>query len=246
MTENKSTIIYKYRNIDERLYEMLIKHSLWLAKPSTFNDPFDCNLSFSVDEASLNRFVLNNDDEETVDLRTNYSLNKKSLGVERLKEMLIENVTKVIANTGICCFNSDQRELLPWAHYADSHRGVCLGFDYTELNFEGRCSVKYEDNYPVINLMDVNKAIKKLLTTKSIQWEKEKEVRYIEESSGYKEFSQSALKEVSFGINVNLQKREAIINLLKFCGYSSTKFYQAVLSKSKFEIEYYEILVKPL
>jgi hypothetical protein len=51
MIENKSTIIYKYRKIDERLYEMLSKHSLWFANPATFNDPFDCNLNFSVDES---------------------------------------------------------------------------------------------------------------------------------------------------------------------------------------------------
>ena len=103
MTENRSTIIYKYRKVDERLYEMLIKHSLWFANPTTFNDPFDCNLNFFVNEASLDNFVLKSEDERTYDLRKNYSIYKKKLGVERLKELVIESTKKAISESVFFC-----------------------------------------------------------------------------------------------------------------------------------------------
>jgi hypothetical protein len=244
MTENTSTIIYKYRKIDKRLYEMLSKHSLWFANPATFNDPFDCNLNFSVDETALTDFVLDTSDDKNDDLRNIYSIYKKELGVERVREMLIENTKKVIAKSGICCFNTDQRELLPWAHYADSHKGVCLGFDYKELHgiFRVMRRVKYQDEYPLIDIKGGVTEIVKLLITKSTHWKDEKEVRFIESDSGYKQFSPTALKEVFFGVNAESQKINEVIRFLQLCGYSSTKFYKSVLSKSRFEIEYYEIL----
>ncbi len=35
---------YKYRDISKRTEEIIIKKKIWLAKPDTLNDPFECNI----------------------------------------------------------------------------------------------------------------------------------------------------------------------------------------------------------
>jgi hypothetical protein len=36
---------------------------------------------------------------------------------------------EVSANYGVLCFSERWDDILQWSHYADRHRGVCLGFD---------------------------------------------------------------------------------------------------------------------
>jgi hypothetical protein len=38
--------------------------------------------------------------------------------------------------------------ILLWAHYADSHRGICLEFDVANANFERLCPVRYTNDCP--------------------------------------------------------------------------------------------------
>jgi hypothetical protein len=39
--------LFKYRAIDQYTKKSLKEAKFWFAKPSTFNDPLDCNLSFN-------------------------------------------------------------------------------------------------------------------------------------------------------------------------------------------------------
>ena len=39
--------LFKYRAIDRNTKKCLKEAKFWFAKPSTFNDPLDCNLSFN-------------------------------------------------------------------------------------------------------------------------------------------------------------------------------------------------------
>src|SRR5579863_1779231 len=36
---------------------------------------------------------------------------------------------EVAAHYGVLCFSEEWNDILQWAHYADRHRGVCLGLD---------------------------------------------------------------------------------------------------------------------
>jgi hypothetical protein len=46
------------------------------------------------------------------------------------------------SNTGLLCFTKDWTKLLLWSHYADKHKGICLGFDLKQNTFE---EVEYVD-----------------------------------------------------------------------------------------------------
>ncbi len=77
---------------------------------------------------------------------------------------------------GVLCFSEDKADVLQWAHYADRHKGICLGFDVS--GSEGKFGrVQYvAERFPFPQALDEAFAWK-LLSTKSVVWKYEKEWR---------------------------------------------------------------------
>jgi hypothetical protein len=100
---------------------------------------------------------------------------------------------------GIVCFSRRWDTILQWSHYADRHRGVCLGFDV--INSETKCG---EVNYGAKKLrfpskLDVN-FMWKMLRTKYLGWRYEEEWRVFVElkDSEWNEFAGRLLYFVDF------------------------------------------------
>lgn len=80
----------------------------------------------------------------------------------------------IAEESGILCFSRDWSNPVQWAHYADNHEGVCLGFDRPSSLLE---KVTYvEDRIDLDGKMD-EELVMKLLKTKYIHWSYEKEYR---------------------------------------------------------------------
>lgn len=95
-------LLYKYSSINMNLISSLAGGYLFFSKPDNFNDPFDSNL--------------------------NYLLDKRILWSSGNRD--IENaITDLKGRMGICCLTSDDENLHMWAHYGNSHRGICVGYD---------------------------------------------------------------------------------------------------------------------
>lgn len=83
---------------------------------------------------------------------------------------------------GILCFSRSWQNPVMWGHYADSHRGLCLGFDVDDeiampvtyvpkrLNFDEYMTGKFTD-------AEASSLAAKLVRTKYSHWRYEKEVR---------------------------------------------------------------------
>ena len=79
---------------------------------------------------------------------------------------------------GVLCFSEEKTDVLQWAHYADRHKGICLGFNVT--GSEGKFGpVQYEiERFPPPPPQEWDASfIRKLLSTKSKVWDYEKEWR---------------------------------------------------------------------
>lgn len=84
---------------------------------------------------------------------------------------------------GILCLSRNWDNLLLWSHYADGHRGVCLGFDIVES--PSVIDLRYQPN--LIQPDELLEALKdptkgtdvvmRMLTTKHEGWSYEQEVR---------------------------------------------------------------------
>ena len=81
-----------------------------------------------------------------------------------------------INKRGVLCFSRLWSSPLLWAHYADTHRGICLGFDVAHSQ-ERLIGVNYvEARLPFPEEFDEQVA-RQWLRTKSVDWGYEKEVR---------------------------------------------------------------------
>jgi hypothetical protein len=46
-----------------------------------------------------------------------------------LREAVLDTRSEIGTNGGLLCFSRQWHNPVLWAHYADSHQGLCLGFD---------------------------------------------------------------------------------------------------------------------
>ena len=151
-------------------------------------------------------------------------------------EETFANFDKQLNEVGIFSLTEDVTNQLMWAHYADSNKGIALGFEVaegTKLKDPEHClQVNYSDELPKfkgkgfknkVEFYATGKNIQKIsfsdstfqqaVTTKPTCWNYEKEWRYIEEIAGSYPFP-SRLKEVVFGLKCPNEIRSKYIKLL--------------------------------
>ena len=124
--------------------------------------------------------------------------------------------SKISKNMGIVCFSETKYDPVQWAHYADNHKGVCLGFDIPDGILK---KVKYVSVRLAKSYLDKPDITDKLLTTKFKHWSYEKEHRLVvdikrkEKIGGFlfENFSDSlALREVYIGCQSELKFEDII------------------------------------
>jgi len=123
--------------------------------------------------------------------------------------------SKISSEYGLLCFSEDKYNPVQWAHYADNHKGVCLGFDIPEKKLRKVKYVAERLARETLNQSDFNE---KLLATKFNHWSYEQERRLIIDlnnnlinSDGllYEDFNEyMVLKEVYIGCKSDLTFRD--------------------------------------
>jgi hypothetical protein len=163
-------------------------------------------------------------------------------GTEKSKGFKAEMASRF----GVLCFSEKKADVLQWAHYADRHKGICLGFDVS--GSEGKFGrVQYvTERFPFPKHRD-QAFVWKLLSTKSEAWKYEKEWRVFlrleegiwNQSAGrvlyFADFgSELALREVILGV-ANKNAASEVYEAIQ--GYPETvRVARMHLSCSMFEL----------
>jgi tetratricopeptide (TPR) repeat protein len=155
---------------------------------------------------------------------------------------MFQKIDAQLVETGIFSMSSDPAQPLMWAHYADQHRGLCLGFrkvSSSKLADPTHClPVIYSDQLPKMEDQGLNvtlamsmdqssrlytsslklaftdKTFQRVVTTKPTCWSYEQEVRYIEPFSGLCNWP-GELAECTFGLRCREDRRRHYIDLLE-------------------------------
>lgn len=129
---------------------------------------------------------------------------------------------------GVICFSGNYTSPVQWAHYGDSHRGICLGFDIQEEDLlpieyvEGRSSGDEFRDY--LDFKD-RAFIQSMLSKKHKHWEYEQEFRclvrfrekVLDDRLIFEDFSDRfLLRELIVGIRCEVKNKE-IRSLLNSC-----------------------------
>jgi len=150
--------------------------------------------------------------------------------------------------TGISCFSEKNDDLLMWSHYADSHKGFCLEFDCNREPFTKMYPVQYSKEIPVvdpekvlINTDNNIEIIERLLLSKYIDWQYEKEWRIIhrEVKTSFR-YETDALTGIYFGNRINSTDLEIIITIIKSY-HPMCRFYMMEKVKGEFKLKPLEI-----
>jgi len=134
----------------------------------------------------------------------------------------------------VCCFSKENDNYLLWSHYANNHKGFCVGFDFESIskNINGNTFVEYNDQLVLFkdivykqyipkvdkdNIQLDNQSVIELLTNKYSFWGYEREVRAIIKypEHEYFYFPELSIKCVITGIETNSSTEKIIQSVLK-------------------------------
>jgi Protein of unknown function (DUF2971) len=91
-----------------------------------------------------------------------------------LRAVLSNFKTEMGKRCGMLCFSKHWNNPLLWSHYADKHRGMCLGFEIDENTLK---PVTYVSDRPELLMPPTEESINQLLFTKFEDWQYEEELR---------------------------------------------------------------------
>lgn len=80
--------------------------------------------------------------------------------------------------TGLVCFSRNWSNPVQWSHYAEQHRGICMGFDVPEQYL---LRVEYERRRHVLTEATPREIKDKLIRAKFSHWRYEQEMRLFED-----------------------------------------------------------------
>jgi hypothetical protein len=235
-------ILYKHTSISNNLYKTLINSELWFSAPTSFNDPFDCQINDQTewtDELLLD-YVTRTAAVNKEDIDPQLVIQTNKLNPGSFSKYFTKKFKQTLSTIGVTCFLQRPDNLLLWAHYSASHTGVCLKFDITEDPelFALTFAVKYSDEYPSFDyLKERDKLVTKAILTKSSHWKYEDEVRTLQKNSGSYPFNKNCLKEIIFGCNASQNEIKTIKNIVDSAGYPDLKLRQVKLLENEYNIE---------
>ncbi len=235
-------VIYKFFRINEYLYDLLISNQLYFSSIRQFNDPYDSMFSLeNVDEEMISAFYSRSEKVSEEGREKILSAYRKN--PTEFSDTLINPFRLWLSHFGICSFSKIKDNILMWSHYADKHRGVCLGFDHDILikAFNQYDNVEYKNELIKFSLKDAEKLISKTLLTKSEDWQYEEEYRFFLESSRHAFFPLEALVEINFGVNCSIRNKMSIAYLANQLHYDKCNFYQSIIDKNKYLVDYENI-----
>lgn len=119
---------------------------------------------------------------------------------------------QLASNRGLLCFSATWRDPVLWAHYANKHKGLCLGFEVSDAICR---AVNYEKRRIKLPVRPRLPDAEALIFTKFANWKYEQELRIwaaLDEKDGehyFAEFGPSLmLKRVIAGARCTLTLRE--------------------------------------
>lgn len=193
-------ILYKYRSISgdsfKHTQEIFLRNRLFLAPISSQNDP--CEGRYEVASPPIPS-----------------GLNPVQLQAQGWgKYAATYHASSLFGNRRIGSFVMDPRHPLMWAHYADSHRGICIGLDTACC--VALCEAKpvsYDNAVPIFTFSSDAKAnddsIAAAYFTKSEDWQYEKEWRLARDGDDpYLSLPPGSICEVVLGAKISKADEE--------------------------------------
>jgi len=233
-----NNLFYKFRDFGEYTDKIILNSEFYFSSPLSFNDPFDCNLSYR-------NFY------SQQELQKAYT-HKRIWDNGKIIDLYRKSIKILIEKIGVFSMSSDYKDIIMWSHYANEHKGLVFELDKNECTsfFEQKIigkrtlsNITYENNYELLSYFnDIEREAKTLLTYKYKSWEYEKEYRIIDfQSKGLKKFDKKLIKRIFFGAKSDILNIKKTIQLCDSNGFKHVEFKKARIISGKFALDFYDI-----
>ena len=117
------------------------------------------------------------------DLNDPFELFAANMGDRNIRRAMRAWKEEFHRTKGLLCFSKNWENPVLWSHYAEKHRGICLGFDLNDqhaLTIEyanQRLPVQFNNDDPTRGLD--REFVNRLIRTKYVHWRYEEEIRVI-------------------------------------------------------------------
>lgn len=279
--------LYKYLHPDR--IDILKNKSIRFSPPVAFNDPFEFKPVLSgIASSDYFKQCIDEQLDSFIDVKLSEIPDaiKKTLPKSKVREFvkiqiesngqlfesLMESATKQFSAVlseksneaiGVLSLTQKPDNLLMWSHYADSHKGFCIGFNSEHSFFNRKRSEKDEFYYlrkveylkerPTKLMVDMDGT--DIFLLKSDVWKYEKEWRMCAVLSDADEvkdsilpavhlfrFPPDAIDEVIIGANADVNLVDEIVKLLKMnLQFKHVKIKRAVVSDTKYVLEFNDL-----
>lgn len=255
-------VVYKYRDWSNDYHKsIIIRQEIFLPTAETFNDPFDCNIPFDISpykdsfelqlEFWTKYLIQQGLSENEAKRNANVKIKDGEFTYEKIEAKSIEQAKSIQKEIGVYSVTAINDNPLMWAHYANDHKGFCVGFDSLKLfqflisnindNIGGH--INYCGVYPKIQ---INTPLKEILIgqlfSKAKYWDYEIEYRICKLFSPNASLSLPGdiINEVILGYRINKNDE---LNLKSVCKTSlpNAKVFKTTPKKGTFEFEIIEI-----
>lgn len=248
-------LLYKYRKWEPFGKRMLEDNEFYFTSPRDLNDPFDCHIDPEFGPATrgekLERFrqhlatrhpKLDESEVHKLALKE-YPPGSIFPGQRDKKKWLASTLERQHNFFGILSLSWTPIDVLMWTHYADHHKGICVGLSVDKIDafinarvvekkrtFFYRDPVQYVEERPVWNFIkdDTFEMLSKSFVTKSSSWAYEQEERVfttvdpkmepflpLSESDRKICLLKGTIKEVWLGLNAQEQTEKEVRRILK-------------------------------
>jgi hypothetical protein len=257
---------YRYFDKKGYHLDILLKHQLYFASPPELNDPFDCKIPIRYDLLDLDELIRNRvhhikrnnpklDQYEVEKKAQNEAKEMAKTMTDKYPLALERQQQFADANFGICSFSKKENHNALWSLYSKDHKGFLIVFDkevlenffyeqsnqYTEEPMIIGEEIEYLQDMPIVKPIQNSKSeyqnSKKLLLTKSKDFEFEDEYRFISFKLGKKlvDIPKKAIVKVIAGIRTDMNNS---IKLNRICLLNGISFYQAKRDLHSFKTDY--------
>jgi len=139
---NDSRLVYKYRSFSPRALEILTSKKLYFPRPDQLNDPLDCQINIQAEYKRTESALSQRFSGEELNRKAFLLLvlnSHRFIGKQVGKRISLNEALQMwIGQRGIFSLSKTPTDALLWAHYADGHKGLCLGFDPEKMGLAGK------------------------------------------------------------------------------------------------------------
>lgn len=238
-------ILYKYRSWNNEIQKSpLTKSELYLSSPMDFNDPFDCRIPSNLKDMNqeeveeYGRIIIKNHSKIMIelgwDLNEEYRYIVDRISEDRnsfqneFQERTFDSYNK---HLGVLSLSKRWDSILMWSHYADNHKGYCIGFHQDMLTSSsffgagGPVIYPQDANFPKISPTKEFEPESQFLAThhKAFDWNYEEEYRFtklqypkpFEKSERIIKVPDNFIGEVLIGLRAEASVENEIVELCK-------------------------------